>query len=65
MDRQLHLIDTGTTGPTHWPSIAHASAELRRPRHLRVVPAATESTASPERAAPPVVRRALLDSRRR
>ena len=37
MERRLHLVDSGPFAPHRWPSIALASAELRRPRHLHAV----------------------------
>jgi hypothetical protein len=37
MERRFHVIDTGALAPNRWPSIAVASAELRRPRHLHAV----------------------------
>jgi hypothetical protein len=57
MERRLHLVESGPFAPQRWPSIALASAELRRPRRLHVVRggAGTPSTAqgvSPEARAP-------------
>jgi hypothetical protein len=42
MNRRLHLVDTSGSASHTWPSIAAASTELRRPRHLRVVSNASD-----------------------
>jgi hypothetical protein len=41
--RNLHLIETRRSDSPVWPSIASASAELRRPRRLTVVRAQPET----------------------
>lgn len=37
MERRMHLVESGPFAPHRWPSIAAASAELRRPRRLHLV----------------------------
>ena len=37
MERPVHLVPPLEPKPVDWPSIAAASNELRRPRHLRPV----------------------------
>lgn len=49
---RMHLVETGPSARTAWPSIASASAELRRPRHLHAVPARAENPAVLGRVAP-------------
>jgi hypothetical protein len=61
MERSLHVVPTGPFAPQRWPSIASASAELRRPRHLRVVQG---SAGTSTRRAPDAGLRASLDRRR-
>lgn len=39
MIRNLHVVETSRSASTVWPSIAAASAQLRRPRRLEAVPA--------------------------
>jgi hypothetical protein len=60
MERRMHLVGT-LPEPLKWPSIAAASIELRRPRHLHPVPSATDSESAAPRPRPPTV----LDRRRR
>lgn len=47
MDRRLHLVDRPESTSRRWPSIAAASTELRRPRHLRIVSAGGRTTREP------------------
>jgi hypothetical protein len=49
MNRRLHLVDTPGSAAHLWPSIAAASTELRRPRHLRVVSNASDVQVRRER----------------
>jgi hypothetical protein len=44
--RNLHLIETPRSAAPVWPSIASASAELRRPRGLAVVRDRAETPAA-------------------
>jgi len=53
MTSDLTMYETSRPAPSVWPSIASASAQLRRPRHLKVVPARAESLAVPGPAARP------------
>jgi hypothetical protein len=53
MSPHLHLVDSRHLAPGAWPSIASASAQLRRPRRLEVVPARAETSAVLDRAARP------------
>jgi hypothetical protein len=62
MERRMHLAGTAVPEPLKWPSIAAASTELRRPRHLHVVPSAAPKSRS---AAPGSRPPTLIDSRRR
>lgn len=62
MERRLHLVENGPYAPQRWPSIATASAELRRPRHLHAV--RDDGIASPAPAQAPSMR-APMPSRRR
>jgi hypothetical protein len=50
MERRLQLVESGPFAPHRWPSIALASAELRRPRHLHAV-RSDASAPSPARSA--------------
>jgi hypothetical protein len=43
MERRMRLAGKTVPEPIKWPSIAAASHELRRPRHLRVVPAPADA----------------------
>jgi hypothetical protein len=52
MTSSLYVSHPGSPAPV-WPSIASASAQLRRPRRLEVVPARAENPAVPGRAARP------------
>jgi len=49
MERRMHLVETAEEGRLEWPSIAAASIELRRPRHLRAVPPTEQSSGSASR----------------
>jgi hypothetical protein len=60
MERRIHLAGTAVPEPLKWPSIAAASMELRRPRHLRAVPSVVPAGAA-SRSRPPT----SLDRRRR
>ena len=54
MTSSLYVSHPGSpAAPLVWPSIASASAQLRRPRRLEVVPARAENPAVPGRAARP------------
>jgi hypothetical protein len=53
MEPHLHLVTAPGERPLVWPSIAAASSELRRPRHLQAVPARRRTPSSPVRVAPP------------
>jgi hypothetical protein len=46
MIRNLHLIESNRSASTVWPSIASASAQLRRPRRLEAVPTRPETPAA-------------------
>ena len=46
MERRMHLVGTAVAEPLKWPSIAAASTELRRPRHLHPVPSTTPDSGS-------------------
>jgi hypothetical protein len=52
MTSSLYVSHPGSPAPV-WPSIASASAQLRRPRRLEVVRARVENPAVPGRAARP------------
>jgi hypothetical protein len=52
MHSSLYVSQPGSPAPV-WPSIASASAQLRRPRRLEVARARVESPAVPGRAARP------------
>jgi hypothetical protein len=60
MERRMHLAGTAVPEPLKWPSIAAASTELRRPRHLHAVSTSASESTSPRRTRLPT-----LDSRRR
>ena len=62
MERRLYVVENPFP-PASWPSIARASAELRRPRHLHAAREAASASA-PARSGPPGAR-AALPSRRR
>lgn len=49
MERRMHLVETAGQDRLEWPSIAAASTELRRPRHLRAVPPREQSSSSAPR----------------
>ena len=53
MAPNLHLVETRHLALGAWPSIASASAQLRRPRRLEVVPARSETSAVLDRAGRP------------
>jgi hypothetical protein len=53
METHLHLVEATEERRLVWPSIAAASSELRRPRHLQAVPAQRRTPSSPLRVAPP------------
>jgi len=53
METHLHLVSSTEDRRVVWPSIAAASSELRRPRHLQAVPAHRRTPSSPLRVAPP------------
>jgi hypothetical protein len=53
METRLHLVEAPEERPLVWPSIAAASTELRRPRHLQAVPAQRRTPSSSLRVAPP------------
>ena len=61
MDRRMHLAGRSVPEPLKWPSIAAASTELLRPRHLHAVPSAPVSDSAARRPRPP----SLHDRRRR
>jgi hypothetical protein len=62
MERRLHLVESGPFAPHRWPSIALASAELRRPRHLYAV--RDGASAPPPAQSPAPEARAPFPSRR-
>jgi hypothetical protein len=47
MESRLHLAGTVVPEPLKWPSIAAASQELRRPRHLHAVPSPVPALPTP------------------
>ena len=53
MEPHLHLVAAPEERRLTWPSIAAASTELRRPRHLQAVPAHRRTPSSSVRVAPP------------
>jgi hypothetical protein len=53
MEPYLHLVAWPAERRPVWPSIAVASSELRRRRHLQAVPAQGRTPSSPLRVAPP------------
>jgi hypothetical protein len=63
MERRLHLVESGPFAPHRCPSIALASAELRRPRHLHAVRDGA-GAASPGRSTIPEARPPLPSRRR-
>jgi hypothetical protein len=50
MERRMHLIEPASVVTLKWPSIAAASTELRRPRHLHAVRSAEATPAPTDRA---------------
>jgi hypothetical protein len=62
MERRLYLAGTAEPYRPKWPSIAAASTELRRPRHLHAVPSIP--AAEPERAGGRRGSASVLDARR-
>ena len=63
MERRLQLVESGPFAPHRWPSIALASAELRRPRHLHAV-RDDAGAGSPGRNTAPEARPSLPSRRR-
>jgi hypothetical protein len=57
MERRMHLAGTAVPEPLKWPSIAAASLELRRPRHLHAVPSSGQTSPSRSRGSTPLERR--------
>jgi hypothetical protein len=57
MERRMHLAGTAVPEPLKWPSIAAASSELRRPRHLHPVTSPGTASVSRQRGATPRERR--------
>jgi hypothetical protein len=52
MAHSIQLVPQDSPTTVTWPSIAAASAELRRPRHLHAVPARASNLTVVGRAAP-------------
>jgi hypothetical protein len=59
----MQLVESGPFDPRRWPSIALASAELRRPRHLHAIRGGADAESSGRGTASDA--RASVPSRRR